>query len=199
MLDFCRAIVYNETVHPNRRPQKGGHTVHYTVKMVLRKLIVGVLALALAAAITLFIKENLDVKDPETALPSIQVATEGVVLSPEMVFRAGYEWNFFTSTEINTPIWTTADILSHTYPVDVPPRAKLDIDFSLQADTLKISRSDQEDFSAFVTLADDFPNSLLAPAEAGQYLYKIEAGFGRRGSIIYYLLLNVKETVSPAA
>ncbi|MBM6916924.1 hypothetical protein H6B33_16230, partial [Gemmiger formicilis] len=78
--------------------------MHYTFKIILRKLVVGVLALAAAAAITLFIKENLDVKDPETALPSIQITTEGVVLSPEMVFRAGYEWNFFTATEINTPV-----------------------------------------------------------------------------------------------
>ena len=45
--------------------------MHYTFKIILRKLVVGVLALAAAAAITLFIKENLDVKDPETALPSI--------------------------------------------------------------------------------------------------------------------------------
>lgn len=178
---------------------RGEYTVHYTVKIVLRKLIAGGLALAAAAAITLFIKENLDVKDPETALPSIQITTEGVLLSPEMVFRAGYEWNFFTSTEINTPVWTTEDILSRTYPVDVPSRAKLEIGFSLKADTLKVSRSEEGDLSAFVTLADAYPNILIAPAEAGQYLYKIEAGFGRRGSIIYYLLLNVKEAVAPVA
>lgn len=172
--------------------------MHYTVKIVARKLLVGVLALAAAAAITLFIKENLDVKDPETALPTIQIATEGVVLSPEMVFRAGYEWNFFTATEINTPVWTTEDILSRTYPVDVPPRAKLDIDFSLDVDTLKVSRAEESDFSTFVTLAEENPDSLIAPAEGGRYLYKIEAGFGRRGSIIYYLLLNVKPAVTPA-
>ena len=173
--------------------------MHYTFKIILRKLVVGVLALAAAAAITLFIKENLDVKDPETALPSIQITTEGVVLSQEMVLPIGFFFNDTATTEINTPVWSTGDILSRTYPVDVPPRAKLEIDFSLNADTLQVSRSDQSDFSAFVTLADEYPDSLIAPAEAGQYLYKIEAGFGRRGSIIYYLLLNVKETVAPAA
>lgn len=169
--------------------------MHYTTKQLLRKLAIGAVALAVAAGITLFIKENLDVQDPETALPTIQVTTNGMALSPEMIFRAGYIWNFFTTTEENTPLWTTQDILAHTYPVDVPPRSILSIDFSLKPKTLTVSRTDDENFEYYLDLVDTDGSQIITPAQAGAYLYKIQAGFGRRGSVIYYLLINVKESL----
>ena len=42
----------------------------YNKIQVLRKLLIGAAALAVAICITIFIRENMDVKSPEQALPS---------------------------------------------------------------------------------------------------------------------------------
>lgn len=160
--------------------------------ILLRKLLAGVVLVAIAAGISLFIKENLDVKSPEDALPDITVAVNGLPIAPEMVLRAGYEWNFWTTTEKNTPVYSSEDIVRMVYPVDMPPRSIVDLDFSIKAETLKISRADDAGFQYFIEMVDT-GGQVIAPAQAGQYLYKIEAGFGWRGSVIYYLMVNIKE------
>ena len=43
----------------------------YSKIQVIRKLLIGAAALAVAICITIFIRENMDVNDPERALPSI--------------------------------------------------------------------------------------------------------------------------------
>ncbi len=165
----------------------------YSRWLVLRKLLLGTVLVALAAAISLFIKENLDVKSPEDALPDITVSVNGLPIAPERVLRAGYEWNFWTTTEKNTPVYTPEELVRMVYPVDMPLRSVLDLTFSIKVKDLKISRADDAEFRYFIELAGTTDNQIIAPAQAGQYLYKIEAGFGRRGSVIYYLMVNVKE------
>ena len=45
----------------------------YTTRQIVRKLVIGAVALAVAICITIFIRENMDVKDPESALPTLTV------------------------------------------------------------------------------------------------------------------------------
>ncbi len=166
----------------------------YSKWLLMRKLLIGAVLIGLAAAVSLFIKENLDVKSPEDALPDITVSVNGLPIAPEMVLRAGYEWNFWTTTEKNTTAYTSEELLRMVYPVDMPLRSVIDLSFSIKVKDLKISRADDAEFRYFIELANTEEGQVIAPAQAGQYLYKIEAGFGRRGSVIYYLMVNIKET-----
>lgn len=166
----------------------------FTVKEGLRKIITGIILVAIAAMLTLFIKENLDVKDPEAALPTLTVTVDDMILAPSMVFRAGYEWNFWATVERNTPVYSPKDILGQVYPVDIAPRSVMALDFTLKCKSLQVSRADDEpDHSHYIQLQDVDPHNIITPATPGKYLYKVEAGFGWRGSVIYYLMVNVKE------
>lgn len=165
----------------------------YSRWVALRKIVAGTVLVALAAGVSLFIKENLDVKSPEDALPNLSIQVNGLAIAPEMALRAGYEWNFWTTTEKNTPAYTPEDLLRLVYPVDMPPRSVIDLGFSIDLKELRISRADDAEFRYFIEMANPGEGQIIAPAQAGRYMYKIEAGFGRRGSVIYYLLVDIKE------
>ena len=92
----------------------------YSKIQVIRKLLIGAAALAVAICITIFIRENMDVNDPERALPSITITMNGTTaMAPEMIFRAGYEWNFLTTTAKSTPPYSSQDLQAHTPPVEM--------------------------------------------------------------------------------
>lgn len=166
----------------------------YTVKTAIKKILLGTVLVLLAAAVALFIKENLDVKDPESALPSLSVTVNDMTLSSNMVFRAGYEWNFWATVERHTPEYSPSDITSQVYPVDIAPRSVMQLNFSLKCKHLKVSRAnDSPDFTRYIQLENVDPANIITPASPGCYMYKVEADFGWRGSVIYYLMLNVKE------
>lgn len=167
----------------------------YSRWVTLRKILVGTALVVLSAAISLFIKENLDVKSPEDALPNLTIEVNGLSIAPEMVLRAGYEWNFWTTTEKNTPAYTPEDLLRMVYPVDMPPRSVIDLDFSIELKDLRISRADDAEFRYFIEMAGTNEGQIIAPAQTGRYMYKIEAGFGPRGSVIYYMLVDIQEPV----
>ena len=58
----------------------------YNKIQVIRKLLIGAVALAAAICITIFIRENMDVKDPEQALPSITITMNGTTaMAPESI------------------------------------------------------------------------------------------------------------------
>ena len=92
----------------------------YTPRLIIRKLILGAVLMTVAILITLLIRENMDVKDPEQALPTITVTVNGDMnLNDRMVFRAGYEWNFLTTVAKNTPTYTSEGLRQQIYPVTV--------------------------------------------------------------------------------
>lgn len=167
----------------------------YTPKLVIRKLALGALLMAIAIFITVLIRENMDVKDPEQALPTLSITINGdTKMNDRMVLRAGYEWNFFTTVAKDTPNYTTSSIRDQIYPVDVPPNSVLNIDFSLQPKTLRIQRASDDKLENFVELADVSSGQLIAPSTPGLYLYQLEAGFGWRGSIRYFFMIRVQQS-----
>lgn len=166
----------------------------YTVKTAIKKILLGTVLVILAAIAALFIKENLDVKDPESALPDLTVTVNNMTLSSSMVFRAGYEWNFWATVERHTPAYAPSDITSHVYPVDIAPRSVMQLSFSLRCKNMKVSRaSDAPEYSHYIQLENVDPASIIMPASPGRYMYKVEADFGWRGSVLYYIMVNVKE------
>lgn len=165
----------------------------YNKIQIIRKLLIGAAALAVAICITIFIRENMDVKDPEQALPSITITMNGsTVMAPEMIFRAGYEWNFLTTTAKSTPPYSSQDLQDHTPPVEMLARTYMDIAFSMEPRKLTVSRSDEENFDAFLDLVDAGDGPLIAPATPGVYMYRIQADFGWQGSIVYFFRIRVQ-------
>ena len=75
-------------------------------------------------------------------------------MAPGSVFRAGYEWNFLTTTEKSTPVYSSADLRLVTPPVPMPSRTYLDLDFSIKPKSVVISRADDEKLEAFMELID---------------------------------------------
>lgn len=168
----------------------------YTTKQIIRKLVIGAAALTAAVCITLFIRENMDVKDPESALPSLTVTmNDTAVITPESVFRAGYEWNFLTTTAKNTPAFSSADLRRLTPAIPMAPRTYLNISFSIKPKSLIISRADDEKKEVFMDLVDVGDGPIITPAAPGLYMYRIQANFGWRGSIVYFFTVQIQETV----
>ena len=167
----------------------------YTPKLVIRKLLLGAVLMTVAIIITVLIRENMDVKDPERALPTITITVnEDVNLNDKMVFRAGYEWNFFTTVAKDTPTYTSATLREQLYPVDLAPNSVLDISFSLPPKTLRIQRASDDELENFVELADVSDGQIISPSAPGLYLYQVEAGFGWRGSVRYFFMVRVQQT-----
>ena len=77
----------------------------------------------------------------------------------------------------------TLEMLARTY---------MDIAFSMEPRKLTISRSDEENFDAFLDLVDAGDGPLIAPATPGVYMYRIQADFGWRGSIVYFFRIRVQ-------
>lgn len=167
----------------------------YSPKLVVRKLLLGTVLMAAAIFITILIRENMDVKDPEQALPSISVTINGdIKMNDKMVFRAGYEWNFFTTVAKHTPSYTAQTLREHVYPVDLPPNSVVNIDFSLKPKSLRIQRANDDQLENFVELADVDSGQFIAPSAPGLYLYQVEAGFGWRGSVRYVFMIRVQQS-----
>ncbi len=166
----------------------------YTPKLVIRKLLLGAVLMAAAIFITILIRENMDVKDPEQALPTITITVNGDLrMNDKMVFRAGYEWNFLTTVAKHTPAYTSQTLRESLYPVDLAPNSVLKIEFSLEPKTLRIQRASDEALENFVELADVSDGQIITPSAPGLYLYQVEAGFGWRGSIRYFFMVRVQQ------
>ena len=158
-------------------------------KVLIQKLLVGILLLSLAAGVTVLIKESFDTQDPEAALPLITVDCNGLVITD--VYRAGYEWSFFTTVERRTPQLSESDI--PLVPVDVTPSAPLRIKFSKEPSTLKITRASGRYSTDFLELTDVRDGAFKTPTVPGVYVYKVYAEWKARGYIQYYFALQVKE------
>ena len=95
-------------------------------RLALRKLLLGAVLLLVAAAITMFIKESLDTQNPESALPILTIEYNGTEVPPSQegfLYRAGYEWSFFTTVERRAPQLAENDL--PLIPLDVSPQAEL--------------------------------------------------------------------------
>lgn len=158
-------------------------------KQFIRKVLLGAVLIVLAAFVTMFIKESLDTRDPESSLPLMVVEYNGIPI-PD-VYRAGYEWSFFTTVERRTPQLSEADI--PLMPVDVMPSAPMRITFSKEPSTLKITRATGRYSMDFLELTDIQDGSFSTPTVPGIYVYKIYGEWGSRGYIQYYFSLQVKE------
>ncbi len=154
-------------------------------KIFIKKIIIGAVLVALSLVITVVIKESLDTQDPENALPLAAVTYEGIPI-PD-IYRASYEWSFFTTRELSDPLTAVSDMpLS---PYDVQSDKEITLDFSSKPSSLRIWRSDNNGLD-FTELAIE-GSSFKTPAASGVYIYRLR-GEWSRGYVEYYFMLDVK-------
>lgn len=153
-------------------------------KIFIKKILIGALLVALSLVVTVVIKESLDTQDPESALPIVTVTYDGAPI-PD-VYRAAYEWSFFTTKEISEPVIAIADM--PISPYDVHSDKDITIDFSSSPSSLRIWRSDNGG-TDFTELAIE-NSAFKSPSTAGMYIYRIRAEWGK-GYIEYYFMLDV--------
>lgn len=158
-------------------------------RLFFRKIILGIVLILLAALVTLFIKDNLDTKDPTSALPDIIVKYNGAVIDPAYPIRAAYSWNFLTTIE-TSPVLGVEDVpLS---PFSALPFKEFIISFSKAPEKIVVSRAEGRNSVDFTEVISEKPGVLTTPSLAGYYVYKIEANWGMRGSILYFLAVQVR-------
>ncbi len=163
-----------------------------TLRTFFKKLVLGIFLIALAALASFLLKETLDSRDPDNNLPILTVScgyattlTSGSNTPETFIKRAGYEWNFLTRIVKSPTLPPTEYPL---YPITVVANTPIIVNFSVPYETLKISRSTGQYDPNFEVQYGE----VYTPAEPGTYCYCIEAGF-KRGSIIYYFVVNVSE------
>lgn len=162
-------------------------------KLFFKKLFLGAVLIAAAALAASVLKEMLDTKNPESALPVISVRYEygEQALSNEReVRRAGWEWEFFLTKE-KTPLISLEDV--PVTPADVLPGARMTVTFSKQPSKLQIFQRAYDDIpSEFQELSFADSGSFFTPTKPGRYYYKVYAEWPR-GFIQYYFALQVQE------
>ncbi|MEG2930908.1 MAG: hypothetical protein RR825_03900 [Ruthenibacterium sp.] len=159
-------------------------------KLVVRKILLGIVLVSLAAVITVFIKESLDTQDPESALPLITVKYNSGEMSAQNIYRAGYQWSFFTTVEDwQAPSLSPEDL--PITPVDIQPGTPIQISFSSTPSELRIWRAAGRYSTDFLELSCPVTGEFTAPASPGIYLYRVVASWGNRGEIQYYFALSV--------
>ena len=160
-------------------------------KIFFRKLLLGAVLVSLAAGITMFIKETLDTRDPESALPLITVQYgDEIFTTDRQVRRAGWEWNFFLTKE-KTPLLPIED--APPTPVTVLPGSPMNISFTKKPSQLHVLRATSENPSEYIELSNAGDGAFSSPTTPGLYYYKVQAEWRGRGFIQYYFALEVRD------
>lgn len=151
-------------------------------KRKIKRYILALVMLVIAAYTTIFIKDTVDALNPEKSLPVINVS---VGYNPPYVVRAGYTWQYGLKT-VRSPYVSAIDTALMT--TDCLPNSNIVINFSAPYEYVTVYQADGLANDEFTKLYN-----LVTPAEEGIYVYKIEAKF-EKGDILYYFAVQVKET-----
>ncbi len=148
------------------------------------KLLAGFLLVVLAAVLANVIRDTLALENPKSALPVIDIEYNGKPLPPQHYVMDAYSWRFlFTTREWEDP---DRGVVSRLEPAPVLPGAPLKIDFSFPCKGITVSRSygDRNEF-------EEISGDLQTPFTGGTYTYRVEASWGSRGSVLYYIKVRV--------
>ncbi len=153
-------------------------------KFRLKKIAIGLAALILAATLSYVIRDLLASQNPESALPVIEIEYNGLPLPQQHYLMDSYSWRFlFSTVEWTEP---NRDAVNTLEPAPVVPGTPLNIDFSFPCNSMVISRS-YGSRNEFEPVSGD----LQTPFSGGTYTYRIEAEWGARGSVLYYIKVRV--------
>lgn len=152
-------------------------------KRKLKRYFVALLMLVLSAYATVFIKNYVESKSPEKALPTLNVSVGYV---QPAVQRAGYTWKFGTGiAPILSPYVSAEDV--PLLVMDCYPGHEIVMNFSRAPELVTVYQTKGLANNDFKQLY-----SLVTPMEEGVYVYKIEADFDK-GDVLYYFAVEVKQ------
>ena len=151
-------------------------------KRKIKRYFIAFLMLILSAFGTIFIKNYVDSKNPEKALPVLSVSVGYV---QPAVQRAGYTWKFGPGIAPSLSPYVSAEDVP-LLVMDCYPGHEIVINFSMQPELVTVYQTEGLANNNFKQLY-----SLVTPMEEGIYVYKIAAEF-EKGDILYYFAVQVK-------
>jgi len=156
---------------------------------VVKRVILGAFLISLSVFVSLYLKEYMDRKNPDYAIPQLTVTADGQVLD---LYLSNYYWrlNFGKEVEKLEPeidggavrILDEGIVQKNT----LHGGEELKYEFSQQESIRYIDRSEAYSTVSFL-LAD---NERYAPSEPGVYYYRVSAEF-ERGRVEYYFRVDV--------
>lgn len=156
-------------------------------KHTVVKALIGLGLVVLAAMLSIAIRDALAFGNPESSLPAMDVVfgDSDDKLPSIYIRRDKYIWNYLYGPREgggeDLEVWR--EIESGW----VPPNAPLSLEFTYK--TKDVSVSVATPYSTFRPLQ----GSLFAPEEPGEYIYKVDAGFGKNKVVTYYFRIRVPE------
>lgn len=159
----------------------------------MKRLLIGVVLVVAAAFIAVALKDYLDQKSPEYAVPHLTVTADTTEVRTHL---SHYNWKFVSGKEIvvTDPMleqldqgrgvtgWDEGMVLSTT---DLGGGERLNFSFSQKYAKIHIDRTDAYDYR-FNPTDDD----TTVPYEKGAYYYRVTAEF-KQGRVEYYFRINV--------
>ena len=168
-------------------------------RRAILRIVLGCLLLFLAMALTFIIKEVLSARNPEKALPHMQVTVGDLLLADKHSTTYAYSWRFLTDA-IDGRSGPDALLDENLPAAMVLPSQPLLIEFSYAATSIKVSRAD-EGSPQFYEISPSSENRaagnsasslLYTPSQPGVYIYQVEASWWLRGSVEYYFRIDVR-------
>ncbi len=161
-----------------------------TRKRFIKKILLATLLIFLSAALTVFIKAALDTRSPEAALPIITVTHAGQPFLEHNIYRAGYTWSFFATTEK----WQATNLTPQDLPIvaqEVQAGSEMQITFTTTPKELTVYRASGIHSTEFTQIAMQDLGTLYAPNDKGEYLYKVNGYWNSDDTIQYYFAISV--------
>ena len=159
-------------------------------RRMLMRGVAAVLMIVMAASGSFLVKDFLALRDPQNALPKLQVSCGEALIPPGNLVLASYSWRFLLVPHEDTPapanVWQQPDMPE----TPVSPNLPLEISFSYDCKEMYISRADNGS-SIFLPVSGVEGGGLYTPPVGGEYIYRVEAFWGWLGSVQYYFKLTV--------
>lgn len=150
-------------------------------KMPVARIILVISMLIIAALAAVAVKDAIDRRNPQYAIPQITVTADA---APVAVLTAQYKWEFMLggSAELDEGAIEELSI----------PETNLEggelivIDFSVKPESLRMERTSAYTYD----FSDIDETDLTVPYESGGYIYRISADFDY-GSVVWYFYIVV--------
>lgn len=156
-------------------------------KQVLLKILTGLVLLAVAVVVTVVIRDSLASRNPQNAIPDIDVYYKGIedgARLPAMHIAVGnYTWRFlfkYVSGTIGGD-----DAWQQLEPGWVGQRSPIDFVFSFPPESYTVSIL-REDGSF-----EQIEGELRAPSAKGSYVYRVDANWSGGRTVTYFFYISV--------
>ncbi|MDL2293117.1 hypothetical protein LJC60_00635 [Ruminococcaceae bacterium OttesenSCG-928-D13] len=159
-------------------------------KQQVLKVVTGIVLVLMASFVTIFVRDSLNMRNPENALPNMTIYFDSNGKRVAMPYihssRRNYTWQFslwepVSKADFDLEPWR------ELYPGQVNPGSKLELEFSFKPKAVAIYAAAGE--SSYMEVGDS--TVLYAPTSKGNYAYKVVATWGANRTVTYYFRIDV--------